>query len=68
VTIRVDGREVGSTSEESGSSESNGGGGSGTDTEGKTKDELLEQAQKLDIEGRSSMTKDELAEAVEKAE
>jgi lipoyl-dependent peroxiredoxin len=66
VTIRVDGKEVGSTSEES-ASESNGG-GSDSSAEGKTKDELLEQAQKLDIEGRSTMTKDELAEAVEKAE
>jgi Ohr subfamily peroxiredoxin len=66
VTIRVDGREVGSTTEESGpdskddSSDSNG--------ESKTKEELLEKAQELDIEGRSKMTKEELAEAVEKAE
>jgi hypothetical protein len=30
-----------------------------------TKGELYEQAQDLEIEGRSSMTKEELAEAVE---
>jgi lipoyl-dependent peroxiredoxin len=66
VTIRVDGKAVGSTSEESApdsnddSSDSNG--------DSKTKEELLEKAQELDIEGRSKMTKDELAEAVEKAE
>ena len=33
-----------------------------------TKDELLERAQKLDVAGRSSMTKDELARAVASAE
>ena len=66
VTIRVEGREVGSSTEESGpdskddASDANG--------DSKTKDELLEEAQKLDIEGRSKMTKDELAEAVEKAD
>ena len=65
VTIRVDGKEVGSTTEESeldakdDSSDSNG--------DSKTKEELLEKAQELDIEGRSKMTKDELAEAIEKA-
>jgi hypothetical protein len=37
-----------------------------TDTE-PTKAELLEEARDLDIEGRSTMTKDELAEAVEEA-
>lgn len=34
------------------------------DLEDLTKDELLEEARKQDIPGRSSMTKDELAEAV----
>jgi hypothetical protein len=33
-----------------------------------TKDELMETAQALDIPGRSSMTKDELVRAVEKAQ
>lgn len=32
-----------------------------------TKDELYEQAQELDVEGRSDMNKDELAEAVAEA-
>lgn len=32
-----------------------------------TKDELLEQARELDVEGRSQMDKDELAKAVAKA-
>ena len=32
--------------------------------EERTKDELYEQAQELDIEGRSDMTKDELIEAL----
>ena len=36
----------------------------GVDAEGNTKDELYERAKKLDIEGRSNMTKDELAEAI----
>ncbi len=65
VTIRLDGREVGSSSEEPPSVSKVE--GSETDDE-KTKDELLEEAQKLDIEGRSKMNKDELAEAVDKAE
>jgi DNA end-binding protein Ku len=33
-----------------------------------TKEELLKRAKKLDIEGRSKMTKDELAEAIAAAE
>lgn len=33
----------------------------------KTKAELLDEAKDLDVEGRSSMKKDELAEAVEEA-
>lgn len=32
-----------------------------------SKDHLYEQAQRLDIEGRSDMTKDELVEALRKA-
>jgi lipoyl-dependent peroxiredoxin len=65
VTIRVDGKEVGSTTEEP--REDSKDDGSDTKDESKTKDELLEEAQKLDIEGRSKMTKDELAEAIEAA-
>jgi Ohr subfamily peroxiredoxin len=65
VTIRVDGKDVGSTSEESSSDGQDNGSDSGDE---KTKEELLEKAQKLDIEGRSKMTKDELAEAIEAAE
>jgi len=38
----------------------------GVDVEGNTKDELYERAKKLDIEGRSNMTKEELAEAIAK--
>ena len=36
----------------------------GVDVEGNTKDELYERAKKLDIDGRSSMSKAELAEAI----
>lgn len=35
-------------------------------SEGKTRDELYAEAKEIGIEGRSSMTKDELAQAVEK--
>jgi hypothetical protein len=35
--------------------------------EGQTKDELLSEARKLGVEGRSKMTKDELGEALAKA-
>ena len=38
----------------------------GVDVEGNTKDELYERARKLDIEGRSNMTKEELAAAIAK--
>jgi cation transport regulator ChaB len=38
----------------------------GVDVEGNTKDELYERAKKLDIEGRSNMTKEELAAAIAK--
>ena len=44
-----------------------GGGGrsaGGVDVEGHTKDELYERAKKLDIGGRSKMSKQELAEAI----
>lgn len=37
---------------------------SGGDTEGKTKEELYEKAWELDVEGRSKMSKEELAEEV----
>ena len=36
----------------------------GVDIEGNTKDELYERAKKLDIDGRSSMSKEELAQAI----
>jgi cation transport regulator ChaB len=36
----------------------------GVDTEGNSKEELYERAKRLDIEGRSTMTKKELAEAI----
>lgn len=39
-------------------------GGHGESYEDRTKDELLQRAQELDIEGRSSMSKDELIEAL----
>jgi hemerythrin superfamily protein len=40
-------------------------GGSGSDSEDRTKDELYEEARKLDVPGRSSMNKDDLVEAVD---
>ena len=39
-------------------------GGKASDYEDRTKEELYEQAKKVDIEGRSNMTKDELIEAL----
>jgi cation transport regulator ChaB len=36
----------------------------GVDVEGNTKDELYERAKKLDIDGRSDMSKEQLAEAI----
>lgn len=36
----------------------------GVDAEGSTKQELYERAKRLDISGRSSMSKDELADAI----
>ncbi|MDO5495410.1 MAG: Rho termination factor N-terminal domain-containing protein [bacterium] len=39
-------------------------GGEAENYEDQTKDELLERARELDIEGRSSMTKDELIDAL----
>ena len=36
----------------------------GVDVRGNTKDELMERARKLDVRGRSQMTKAELAEAI----
>ena len=38
----------------------------GVDVEGNTKEELYKRAKRLDIEGRSNMTKAELAEAIAK--
>lgn len=48
----------------SGSSSSSGGGAS---LEDRTKDELYEKAKKKDVDGRSSMDKDELVDAVRDA-
>ena len=39
----------------------------GVDVEGHTKDELMEQARRLGVRGRSSMTKDQLGTAIAKA-
>lgn len=39
----------------------------GVDVEGHSKKELLDRARKLGVEGRSGMTKDQLAEAIAKA-
>ena len=39
----------------------------GVDVEGRTKQELLEQARQLGVKGRSSMTKDQLGDAIAKA-
>src|SRR4051795_429694 len=36
----------------------------GVDAEGNSKEELYERAKKLDIEGRSNMSKEELADAI----
>lgn len=38
----------------------------GVDAEGNSKEELYERAQKLGVEGRSDMSKDELADAIDK--
>ena len=38
----------------------------GVDVKGNTKEELYERAKKLDVHGRSSMSKEELAEAIAK--
>jgi len=46
--------------------QSKGGTRGGVDERGHTRQELYERAKKLDIAGRSSMTKDELAEAIAK--
>jgi DNA end-binding protein Ku len=42
--------------------------GEGSSLKRETKDELLERAKKLDIDGRSKMTKDELADAIAAAQ
>ena len=42
--------------------------GNSTAAEDVTKDELLERAREVNVQGRSSMTKDELADAVEAEE
>jgi cation transport regulator ChaB len=38
----------------------------GVDVEGNTKEELYERAKKLGVEGRSDMSKDELAKAIQR--
>ena len=62
-TVNKERREEGRTKEQRGSRSrsSSGSGGSG---DGTTKKELYAHAQKLDIEGRSKMDKDELQRAV----
>ena len=40
----------------------------GVDVKGHTKEELYERAKKLDVEGRSKMTKMELAQAIARAQ
>jgi len=40
----------------------------GVDVEGNSKDELMERAKKADIKGRSSMNKEELADALARKE
>src|SRR3954470_14630477 len=40
----------------------------GVDAEGNSKEELYERAKKLDIEGRSDMTKEQLAEAIARSQ
>jgi Ohr subfamily peroxiredoxin len=64
VTLRLGGREIGGTSEDNPAEASSSSGGGDDATENKTKEELLQEAKKLDVEGRSKMTKDELADAV----
>ena len=66
VTIRVDDKEIGSTSEEPDAESNDNGSGESSESsaDSKTKEELLEQAQKLDIEGRSSMNKAQLIDAL----
>jgi cation transport regulator ChaB len=39
----------------------------GVDVEGRTKDQLMDQARRLGVRGRSSMTKDELGVAIARA-
>jgi hypothetical protein len=39
----------------------------GVDVKGHTKDELMDRARQLNVRGRSSMTKEELAEAISRA-
>jgi hypothetical protein len=57
----------GHEAEQSGQREESSGSADATG-EAATKEELLDRARELDVEGRSSMTKDELAEAVKSEE
>jgi hypothetical protein len=58
--------EASKTSTDDKSSGQRGGERSGTDRpKGRTKDQLYAEAQDLDVDGRSSMTKDELRRAVD---
>lgn len=61
-TVNKERREEGRTKAQRGSRSSSGGSDSGP-----TKKELYAQAQKLDIEGRSRMDKEELQRAVKRA-
>jgi Ohr subfamily peroxiredoxin len=65
VTLLLDGRQVGGTSEDN-PAEADGSSGETTgSSDDKTKEELLAEAREQDIAGRSKMTKDELAAAVD---
>ena len=58
-------QEDGGRALKSGSELSKASGSSGSSDDGKTKDDLYEEAKEQDIDGRSKMDKDELKEAVE---
>jgi hypothetical protein len=64
-TVNKQRREEGRT--KSGQKKTSGTGNPNTKLEDRTKDELENRAAELDIEGRSSMDKDELVQAIRKA-
>ncbi|WP_114854625.1 plasmid stabilization protein [Brachybacterium sp. YJGR34] len=61
-------QEASRTSTEDMSPAERGGRRSGSGPQGRTRDQLYEDARRLDVEGRSSMTKEELEEAVTERE